>query len=298
MKEKICETCKTIYSKSNFKKWCSEECYNKRKGAFTSGGSIIGNCLLCNERVLKYKSQIVSGNIFCNSKCSGIFNAETIRNKLQKQVKRKCENCNLEISVTQSSLFNRETRLYHKHKFCSRKCNGIYLANQKLGIHDPSNTYTKNRSSLEEFLEEKIRRNLPYLEIDLNNRSLIDGYELDIYIPEIKLAIEVNGICHFKKVYKNQKLEKMQQKDKYKIEKCKKLGIELIVIPFIKRLYLKEFENIWSEIKPQILKLIPFYEFIEEQYFDFKIKGRKQLKASKTLINKTITKKNSTIANS
>lgn len=299
MKIKNCETCKLEFSKSNFKKWCSEECYNKRKGAFSSERSIIGNCLLCNERVLKYKSQIVSGNIFCNSKCSFDFNKLKLFEKLKKQITLKCENCHIIFTRRKSKTMNRDTNKGNKfnHYFCSKHCKGTFESKLEKGIFDKTCTFIKNRSSLEEFLEEKIKRNLPYLKLELNDRAILNGYELDLYIPEIKFAIEVNGPHHIRKIYKNQNLERIQDRDKYKIKKCKELGIELIVIPFIKRIYLKGFEDIWSEIKPQILKLIPFYEFVEEQYFDFKIRGRKQLKASKTLINKTITKKNLKILN-
>ncbi len=289
MKIKNCQSCGSEYLSLNFKKWCSEECYLKRKGANVRGQSIIENCLLCKNKVLKYKSQIISGNIFCNSKCSGLFNAKKIGNKLRKEIHVKCKNCSFNFIIKPANLFNRETKLPHKNKFCSKKCNGTYLANQKLGIHDPNNNYTKNRSSLEEFLEEKIRKNLPYLELELNNRSLLNGYELDLYIPEIKMAIEINGIIHIKKIYKNQNLEKIQKKDKFKIEKCKELGVDLIIIPFIKRLYLKHFEQIWQDIKPKLLKATLFYEFIEEQYFDFQIKGRKLLR-SKNLVKKIILK--------
>lgn len=292
VKIKICETCQQEFNKANFKKWCSEICYEKRKNGFTSGGSIIGNCLRCNERVLKFKSQIVSGNIFCNSKCSNGFYKKSSSEKLKRQVQLICENCNLEFSRRKSAILNRDINKGKpfNHNFCSKKCKGIFESKLGLGIFDKTATYTKNRSSLELFLEEKIKRNFPFLLIDPNNRSLL-GYELDLYLPEISLAIEVNGIHHHKKIYKNQNLEAIQFKDSYKIEKCKELNIQLIIIPFIKRLYLRHFEQIWKDLKLEFLNKIPFCEPEKEDFFDFKIKGIKQLRKSKSLLNK-ITSKN------
>lgn len=47
--------------------------------------------------------------------------------------------------------------------------------------------------------------------------------ELDIYIPELQKAIEYNG------TYWHSFPEKIQR-DRFKIEECKRLGIELLII--------------------------------------------------------------------
>jgi hypothetical protein len=92
-------------------------------------------------------------------------------------------------------------------------------------------------------LEEKY----PNFEIIPNDKELLDGYEVDISIPELKLAIEWNGIVHFKPIYGKQKLQKIQSRDAEKLKIANDKNINLIVIPDLvsKEAYVKEaFYNI------------------------------------------------------
>jgi hypothetical protein len=69
-----------------------------------------------------------------------------------------------------------------------------------------------------------------------NNRKMIRnpntdyGLELDIYIPRLKLAFEVDGIFHREPVYGEERLLMQQANDKIKDEQCRKNGILLIRI--------------------------------------------------------------------
>lgn len=63
-----------------------------------------------------------------------------------------------------------------------------------------------------------------------NDRVLLDGLELDLYIPEIRLAIEWNGIFHYEPIRGQDGLERIMCKDNRKVELCRERGIELIVI--------------------------------------------------------------------
>lgn len=75
--------------------------------------------------------------------------------------------------------------------------------------------------------------------IIFNNRSILDGKELDIYIPDKKIAIEYNGIFWHSSVYKNKNYHKE------KTEICNKKNIRLIHI----------FEDEWQH-KKEIIKSI------------------------------------------
>lgn len=86
-----------------------------------------------------------------------------------------------------------------------------------------------NRSKAEILLESRLLATFPQLDLSFNDRTILKGLELDVYIQKLKLAIEWNGIFHYKDI-KGNVLEKIQIKDKFKVEKCKELGIELIVI--------------------------------------------------------------------
>lgn len=60
---------------------------------------------------------------------------------------------------------------------------------------------------------------------------MLDGLEADIAIPELKLAIEWNGIVHFKPIYGRSKLARIRQKDAEKQKIANDKDINLIIIP-------------------------------------------------------------------
>ena len=58
-----------------------------------------------------------------------------------------------------------------------------------------------------------------------SNRSMINPYELDIYIPEINVAIEYNGLLWHSEKYKNDRYYHLK-----KLNACKEKGIKLLQI--------------------------------------------------------------------
>jgi len=80
-------------------------------------------------------------------------------------------------------------------------------------------TYSNEEKKLSEFISENYSG-----EIILNNRSVIKPYELDIYLPELNLAFEYNGLYWHSELYK----EKNYHKNKYKM--CEINNIQLIQI--------------------------------------------------------------------
>lgn len=56
--------------------------------------------------------------------------------------------------------------------------------------------------------------------------------ELDGYNSDLRLAFEYNGIYHYKRIFKKQKLEQIQKNDRLKVELCRENSIKLIVIPY------------------------------------------------------------------
>ncbi len=132
---------------------------------------------------------------------------------------------------------------YNNH-YCSSSCAATFHnKNKKIGFR---------RSKLEIWLHKQITKKYENLDISCNSTKDI-GYELDIYIPELKLAFEINGIFHYKPIYGEKKYNRTQVIDRIKKEKCKELGIELYIIDTQQQLnfsekgsivYLKFIENI------------------------------------------------------
>lgn len=106
--------------------------------------------------------------------------------------------------------------------FCSRSCSASYNNTQKR---------KSRRSKCEISLFNKLKNQYPNLEIISNCKKLLNGLEVDIAIPSLKLAIEWNGIVHFKPIYGEEKFNKIKNIDKTKLILANQKNINLIVIP-------------------------------------------------------------------
>lgn len=72
-----------------------------------------------------------------------------------------------------------------------------------------------------------------------SDKSII-GSELDIYIPDLRLAIEINGVTHYKPIYGKAQFDRSQLRDKAKMASCKELDISLLQIDVSKQIAFKE----------------------------------------------------------
>jgi hypothetical protein len=75
-----------------------------------------------------------------------------------------------------------------------------------------------------------------YRSPDIINPLTKKRLELDSYDPTTKIAIEYNGIQHYifpNKFHKTQEeFDAQVARDKYKIRRCKELGIHLVSVPY------------------------------------------------------------------
>lgn len=131
--------------------------------------------------------------------------------------------------------------------FCSRSC----AANFNNQIRKK-----KRRSKIEQALFQMLKEQFPHLHIISNDREALQGLELDIYIPELKLGIEWNGIVHFKPIYGMEKLLAVQEKDRQKLEIANAKDINLIVIP--------DHESKYSLVKEAFSKIKEIIENIQK----------------------------------
>jgi hypothetical protein len=108
-----------------------------------------------------------------------------------------------------------------KNNFCTRSCAASYNNTHK--------SYGTRRAKLEVFLEEQIKEHYPELELFCNQKTAIES-ELDFYFPQLRFAIELNGITHYEPIYGEDKFEKIQNNDKRKVIACYEKGIELAIV--------------------------------------------------------------------
>jgi len=122
-----------------------------------------------------------------------------------------CPVCNTVIKILKTQ----------KRKYCSGTCRNK-INNQLIN---------GTRSKAEIYLECKLKEEFPKLIILFNSRKILNNNrELDVYIPEIKLAIEWNGIYHYKDIRTKEFLIETKEKDLDKIKQCKELNIELYIV--------------------------------------------------------------------
>ena len=136
-----------------------------------------------------------------------------------------CEQCKKRFIKRRSQMKN------CAHHFCSGRCSTTYSNTHK--------TTGTRRSKLEVWLEIKLTQLYPDLVIHFNRKDTINS-ELDIYIPSLKLAFELNGIFHYEPIYGTDKLLQTKNNDQRKFQACAEKGISLCIIDTSGQKYFKE----------------------------------------------------------
>lgn len=172
-------------------------------------------CHKCGISFLRHPRHIRKQN-FCSKEC---------HNKALGPVACSCEQCHKLFLKQQSQI--KKT----KHNFCCKTCACIYYNAHK--------TKGTRASKLEKWLAIKLPELYPNLEFHFNRKDAING-ELDIFIPSLKLAFELNGIFHYEPIYGSDKLTSTQTNDCRKMLACAEYGISLCVIDVSHQLYFKE----------------------------------------------------------
>lgn len=183
-------------------------------------------CKSCGNPFLKSKNNIYSSLKghprfkldFCSWRCGAQY-----RFKLSTSAIR-CYQCDSPFIKTLSQI--KQT----KHNFCSQSCAAKW--------HNAHKTKGTRVSKLERWLQEQLPRLFPGLEFHFNRTDAVNA-ELDIFIPSLKLAFELNGIFHYEPIYGPEKLGRIQNNDERKMQACLERNIELCVIDVSSSAYFK-----------------------------------------------------------
>ncbi len=195
--------------------FCTKECYlefirTKDRFELTCDGCGITFSRIkseCNKSKLKYCS------VSCRPRVSGLQT-------------RSCIVCGSDVT-RYASLFPKNGNVC-----CNNSCGAIWKNKNR----DPTIT---TRSKLEKWLEEQLKHGFTELNILYNESSKI-GMELDIHIPNLKLAFEINGIFHYEDVFKNGLLARRLELDAKKRQLCLDNKITLMEIDTREQKYFTE----------------------------------------------------------
>lgn len=160
-----------------------------------------------------YKCLKLNRKLCCSTLCKS--QERSIKNNFNPAKAYECIQCS---NITYRSL-SEITR--SKHIFCSSSCAAKYNNTHK--------TKGTRRSKLEVWLEQELTTTYPKLKIQFNNKTAINS-ELDIYLPNLNLAFELNGIFHYEPIFGTTKLKSIQTNDSRKFQACLEHNIELCII--------------------------------------------------------------------
>jgi len=169
---------------------------------------------------------------YCNTTCQKKHYSETHRSLVN------CKNCNKEFYKSNSAIKN-----FPNH-FCGKSCLATYKNTHKTKCH--------RRSKIELYFEEQLTSIYPNIEFHFNRRDTINS-ELDIYIPSLNLAFELNGIFHYEPIFGPEKLSQIQNNDQRKFQACAEKNIsfctiDISSITYVKPEKMQKFVNIALDI--------------------------------------------------
>lgn len=197
-----CECCGKIlteyYGSGRF---CSRKCANTRT----------------HSKETKSKIQKSITKFYCNHSPQNTQRKSIKRRQEYELNPKKCVCCGIKLSYEQR---NRKTCssdcLQKRLEFGGRKGGRIAAAHQ---VRRSKNEIAFCMLCEDYFGKDKVMHNIP----------MFNGWDADVILPELKIAILWNGPWHYRKVTKTHNLQQVQNRDKLKIREIYKCGF----VPYI-----------------------------------------------------------------
>lgn len=253
-KKKECGVCHSEFTGTSV--FCSRECWIKSCEGPKKERTLL-KCALCEMEYAALPWQVNNGasQHFCSKKCLVEYRARYAgKSKPPNQktvgvsmVDLKCGQCLKEFSRPAYDV--KKPNKLGKH-FCSGSCRIKYIN------RNCNPTKFAARSKPQAALFGIIGRVFPDLTLVNNDRETLEcRYELDIWMPTIKFAIEINGPTHYMPIYGEKSLEAIKQRDAIKYAEAHAKGISLLIID-VSRLQKHKIQSFMEEQFESIVKPI------------------------------------------
>lgn len=218
-------------------KFCSTECsilsHRKRHRL---------HCERCGKEIevldKDYKNSKTK-HFFCSNSCAAKYNNK-LREKPTEETKIKIRESVIKSKKRKEYVCRICGRKYHLNDseatrmFCSRECLNEYRANRKKYLSEEtiSKLSTGGKHSIKVQGENRRSKNERYFcelcekhfQNVKHNEPLFNGWDADVIIEDIKVAVLWNGKWHYEKIKENHSVEQVQNRDKIKIKEIKNCG--------------------------------------------------------------------------
>jgi YHS domain-containing protein len=204
-------------------------------------------------------------HFFCSKSCAAKYN-NRLREKPSEETKRKTSESILKYyhskfgesykpkkkNITNTIVPRKEYicricgRKYHLNEsgvtrmFCSRECLNEYRTNRKkylsedaikklstAGKHSAKVQGENRRSKNEKYFCELCEKHFNNVK---HNEPIFNGWDADVIIEDIKVAVLWNGKWHYQKIKEDHSVEQVQNRDKIKIKEIKNCGYTPYII--------------------------------------------------------------------
>jgi hypothetical protein len=242
-------------------KFCSKGC------KYEASTSIVHTkCSKCGKEIIVSKSvyeKSISKHFFCDKSCAASFNntmrtvSDETKNRIRLSVteyhhlhskpvqcrtrkervykERICKVCGKvytskiigSTKVVCSKECSDYLRKHHKDFISEETMNKLKISGSIGGRKSVSIQCDTRRSKNEKYFCELCEKHFKNVK---HNEPIFNGWDADIIIDDIKVAVLWNGIWHYEKITENHSLQQIQNRDKIKIEEIIKCGYEPYII--------------------------------------------------------------------
>ena len=187
----------------------------------------------CENCQKEHDGSYASGR-FCSKECAKSFSSKIKREDTNKKISKKlkgsghkpiekiCEECHKPFIIKW---------VKRKQICCSRSCSSTHLMKNGLASYMGKLSVTsqseKRRSKNEIYFSELCQISFKNV---LTNQPIFNGWDADVILPDLKIAILWNGKWHYEKITFKHSVKQVQNRDRIKIDEIEKTGYTPYII--------------------------------------------------------------------